>query len=61
MKVNNSNLRFLNNKFRGYLEGTKIDEFMETFKINFAAGHWCAGGFADRFASGGYIQGWMTA
>ncbi|OIO00712.1 sugar isomerase [Candidatus Desantisbacteria bacterium CG_4_10_14_0_8_um_filter_48_22] len=57
MKVNSGNLRSLNTRFKGYLEGKKIDEFMETFKINFAAGHWCAGGFTDRFASGGYNPG----
>lgn len=27
---------------------------MEVYGINFAAGHWCAGGFLDRFATTGY-------
>lgn len=41
-------------RFKGYLEGERVDEFLSFYEINFAAGHWCAGDFVDRFASGGY-------
>ncbi|MDO9465592.1 MAG: sugar phosphate isomerase/epimerase family protein [bacterium] len=41
-------------KFQGYLEGKKLDAFFETYEIKFAAGHWCAGDFCDRFAPLGY-------
>ncbi|MCK4261685.1 TIM barrel protein [bacterium] len=54
MKVNKENLGKLNKQYSGYLEGEKLDQFFEEFEINFAAGHWCAGDFADRFAPGGY-------
>jgi L-rhamnose isomerase len=54
MKVNKSNLKTLAKKYSGYLEGAKIDAFFKEFGIKFAAGHWCAGDFADRFAPGGY-------
>jgi xylose isomerase len=40
--------------FSGYLEGDKVTDFLRTFEIRFAAGHWCAGMFADRFAPAGY-------
>jgi len=54
MKVNKSNLGQLEKKYSGYLEGRGVDEFFAEFGIKFAAGHWCAGDFADRFAPGGY-------
>ncbi|HIE44186.1 MAG TPA: sugar isomerase [Candidatus Omnitrophica bacterium] len=54
MRVDKSRLSTLERKYSGYLEGEIIDEFFEEFNIKFAAGHWCAGGFADRFAPGGY-------
>ncbi|MCK4326456.1 TIM barrel protein, partial [bacterium] len=54
MKVNKENLGKLNKQYSGYLEGEKLDQFFEEFEINFAAGHWCAGDFADRFAPCGY-------
>ena len=54
MKANKSNLGKLGKKYCGYLEGRKVDEFFSEFEIKFAAGHWCAGDFADRFAPGGY-------
>lgn len=57
MKVTEAGLKKLNTEFKGYLEGKKVDEFFEEFGINFAAGHWAAGGFADRFAPGGYNPG----
>ncbi|MCK4465127.1 MAG: hypothetical protein KAU83_05395, partial [Bacteroidales bacterium] len=53
MKVNRSTLNRLSG-FRGYLEGKKLDAFFETYGIKFAAGHWCAGDFCDRFAPLGY-------
>lgn len=57
MKVNSRNLGQLSKRFRGYLKGKKVDEFFKVFDINFAAGHWCAGDFADRFAPVGYLSG----
>jgi len=54
MKVNKEKLSQLNSKFKGYLEGDKVDEFLDHFGIKFATGHWCAGDFLDRFATGGY-------
>ena len=54
MRVTRSNLAGLNRKFRGYLKGSRVDEFFGTFGIKFAAGHWCAGDFCDRFAPAGY-------
>lgn len=49
MNVNAENLALLNNRFNDYLEGDIVDEFFRTYGINFSAGHWCAGGFSDRF------------
>lgn len=54
MKVNDENLSLLNTKYNGYLEGDLVDELIEDFGINFAAGHWCAGEFFDRFCPVGY-------
>ena len=54
MKVNQENLKLLNTEWTGYIENKKIDKFFEDFEINFAAGHWCAGDFMDRFAPEGY-------
>lgn len=54
MNVNAQNLARLSKDFSGYLEGEKIDEFFAAFDIKFAAGHWTAGDFCDRFAPGGY-------
>jgi len=53
MKVNKNTLNQLP-KFQGYLEGEKLDAFFKTYEIKFAAGHWCAGDFCDRFAPVGY-------
>lgn len=44
----------LDTTYNGYLEGDLVDQFMADFGIRFAAGHWCAGEFFDRFAPGGY-------
>jgi len=41
-------------EYSGYLEGDKLDAFMDEFEIKFGAGHWCAGDFADRFNPSGY-------
>ena len=49
MNVNAQSLSRLDSEFPGYLEGAAIDQFFTTFGINFSAGHWCAGGFSDRF------------
>lgn len=53
MDVSSAKLAQLSN-YQGYLEGEELDAFMDEFAIPFAAGHWCAGEFADRFAPGGY-------
>src|SRR5437588_10536761 len=49
MKVNAESLARIEPEFGGYLEGPVIDRFFEAYGINFSAGHWCAGGFSDRF------------
>ena len=54
MRVNTQNLAKLDDEYRGYLKGDAVDAFFSDFEIPFAAGHWCAGEFVDRFASGGY-------
>lgn len=57
MKVTKEGLKRLAREYSGYLEGEILDKFYEEFGIRFAAGHWAAGGFADRFAPGGYNPG----
>jgi xylose isomerase len=54
MKISPQNLELLETKFSGYLEGDLVDQFMEEYGIQFAAGHWCAGEFFDRFCPVGY-------
>jgi len=54
MKVDKKNLARLTDEYQGYLEGDLLDRFLDGFEIDFAAGHWCAGDFADRFAPVGY-------
>src|SRR5687768_16724674 len=49
MNVSSENLVRLDSDYRGYLEGEVVDRFFAEFGINFSAGHWCAGGFSDRF------------
>ena len=51
MNVNADNLRLLDTDYNGYLEGDAVLAFLKTYGINFSAGHWCAGGFADRFCT----------
>ena len=57
MKVTKAGLKKLESKYSGYLEGERLDQFLEEFGIKIAAGHWAAGSFADRFARGGYNPG----
>ena len=47
-------LSTLTTRFPGYLEGDTVTEFFRAAEIGFAAGSWCAGQFADRFAPSGY-------
>lgn len=53
MKINEYNLKKLED-FRGYLNNDRVSELFTLFEIKFAAGHWCAGDFVDRFATNGY-------
>jgi xylose isomerase len=55
MRITRNLLAKLESEYRGYLEGLRLDEFLEEFGVKFAAGHWAAGGFSDRFAPGGYF------
>lgn len=54
MKVTKSNLAKLKTRYKEYLEGKDVHRFFDDFGINFAAGHWAAGDFCDRFAPVGY-------
>ncbi|MBX3119710.1 MAG: TIM barrel protein [Fimbriimonadaceae bacterium] len=54
MNLSNEKLTLLGSKYSGYLEGSLVDDLMSDFGINFAAGHWCAGEFFDRFCTVGY-------
>jgi len=54
MKVTKQNLARLETDYKGYLKGDRLDQFFDDFQIKFAAGHWCAGDYADRFAPLGY-------
>jgi len=56
MNLSAKNLSKLDTAYKGYLEGRKVDAFLAEFGVKFAAGHWCAGPFADRFAPGGYTR-----
>jgi L-rhamnose isomerase len=49
MKVHAENLAKLETEYQGYLTGERITRFFDEYGINFSAGHWCAGGFSDRF------------
>lgn len=55
MKITKEGLAKLEEYYKGYLEGTKLEEFFKEFEIKFAAGHWAAGDFLDRFATKGYF------
>lgn len=54
MLVTPEKLEKLGEEYAGYLEGDRLDEFFREFGIKFAAGHWCAGEFYDRFNPLGY-------
>ncbi len=54
MKITKQNLDLLEKKYKGYIKGTAVSEFFKEYGIRFAAGHWCAGDFLDRFATTGY-------
>ncbi len=56
MDVTKKTLAKLDTAYKGYLEGAKVDRFFKDFGIKFAAGHWAAGPFVDRFATGGYTD-----
>jgi xylose isomerase len=49
-------LAALDSDFSGYLEGEQVDRLFAQFGIRFAAGHWCAGNFMDRFCTAGYAE-----
>lgn len=51
MKINKEMLKELATKYTGYLEGEKLVQFFQEIDIKFAAGHWAAGGFGDRFTA----------
>jgi xylose isomerase len=54
MRVSKESLEKLDKEYSSYLDGERLDKFFDEFEINFAAGHWCAGDFCDRFAPAGY-------
>lgn len=54
MKAGGEVFRKLEEEYSGYLEGEAVNRFFKDFGIKFAAGHWAAGDFLDRFATRGY-------
>jgi xylose isomerase len=54
MNVSSDKLAKLSTEYGGYLEGDKVNRFLDEYGINFSAGHWCAGEFRDRFCPDGY-------
>src|SRR5438046_265380 len=54
-------LASLDSKYAGYLEGEQVDRLFADFGIRFAAGHWCAGNFMDRFCTAGYAEAGFDA
>jgi xylose isomerase len=54
VKVTKNLLSKLETEYSGYLEGERLNRFFKEFGIKFAAGHWAAGDFLDRFATKGY-------
>ena len=54
MRTSPRSLSKLTKEFKGWLEGDRVQAFFDEFGIKFAAGHWAAGDFADRFAPEGY-------
>jgi len=55
LRVDKSSLAKLESEYKGYLEGERLNRFFKEFDIKFAAGHWSAGDFLDRFATKGYF------
>ena len=43
--------------FKGFLEGSAADQFLDRFGIKFGAGTWVVGDFSDRFMTRGYNPG----
>lgn len=41
-------------EFKGFLEGSDVDKFLEVFHIKFGSGTWAAGPFSDRFMARSY-------
>ena len=56
MRVDVNTLKKLDN-FKGFLDNDRVTELFKVFEIKFAAGHWAAGDFVDRFATKGYNEG----
>ncbi len=56
MRIDRENLARLETEYKGYLKGDRLEQFFDDFGIKLAAGHWCAGDFADRFAPVGYLS-----
>lgn len=54
MNLSADKLAKLDTTYNGYLEGAQVDDLFADFNIPFAAGHWCAGEFFDRFNTAGY-------
>lgn len=54
MKVNEKNLKWIETLKGKYLKGEILEKFFKDLEIKYAAGHWAAGPFADRFAPAGY-------
>ena len=52
--MNLNALHEIDGRYGGYLEGPAVDAFLAEYGIRFAAGHWCAGEFFDRFCPAGY-------
>ena len=56
MRLTAGKLAKLNREYNRYLSGKRLDDFFKDFGIPFAAGHWCAGEFSDRFNPSGYSK-----
>lgn len=54
MNLSPEKLANLQSRYAGYLETPQVDQLFQEFGIKFAAGHWCAGEFFDRFCPVGY-------
>lgn len=54
MNLSSAKIALLDSKYDGYLEGARVDSFLDDFGVKFSAGHWAAGEFFDRFCPVGY-------